>query len=72
MTTLRLSRLHVVAGLREEAGPRVGQQMFRGVVDAPIDSRRRHAVPEPPKRQAFGPLISVMHIDLSQDELSPF
>ena len=72
MTTLRLSRLHVVAGLREEAGPRVGHQMFRGVVDALMDSRRRHAVRELRSRQAFGPLIAVMHVEPSQDDSAPF
>lgn len=67
-----LSRGTVVAGVREQAGPRIGTQMFRSVVDAMVDSRRRKAVHELRKHQAFGPLITVMHVDLTTRELLPF
>lgn len=72
LTPARLSRLHVVAGVREEAGPRVGRMAWRGVIDAVVDSRRKKAVQELRRHQAFGPLISVMHVGLHQDELLPF
>ena len=67
-----LSRGTVVAGVREQAGPRVGTVAWRSVVDAMVDSRRRKAVTELRRHQSFGPLISVMHVDLTTDELSPF
>ncbi len=67
-----LSRGTVVAGVREQAGPRVGTQVFRSVVDAVVDSRRRKAVRELRRHQAFGPLIGVMHVDLTTRELLPF
>jgi len=67
-----LSRGTVVAGVREEAGPRVGAQVWRSVLDAVVDSRRRKAVRELRKHQAFGPLITVLHVDLTTRELLPF
>lgn len=67
-----MSRGTVVAGVREQVGPRVGSVAFRSMVDAMVESRRRKAVKELRKHQTFGPLISVMHVDLTTDELSPF
>jgi hypothetical protein len=67
-----LSRGHVVAGVREQTGPRIGTQLFRSVVDALVDSRRRKAVRDLRKHQAFGPLITVMHVDLTTREMLPF
>ncbi len=67
-----LSRGTVVAGVREQAGPRIGTQVFRSVVDALVDSRRRKAVRDLRKHQAFGPLITVMHVDLTTREMLPF
>jgi hypothetical protein len=68
----RLSRGTVIAGVREQAGPRIGTQAWRSVIDAMVDSRRRKAVRELRKHQAFGPLITVMHVDLTTRELLPF
>jgi hypothetical protein len=76
MTAFSLPRLHargtVVAGVREAAGPRVGSTAWRNVLDAVVDSRRRKAVRELRHHQSFGPLVTVMHVDLTTRELLPF
>jgi hypothetical protein len=68
MTALRLSRLHVVAGVREEAGPRVGQYVYRGALDAVVDSRRVQTAREFRRQRAIGPSLTLMHADGVQDD----
>lgn len=45
---------------------------LRSLAGLIVDSRRRRALREIRRHQAFGPLISIRHIGLTRDELLPF
>jgi hypothetical protein len=49
-----------------------GFGFWRSITEAIVDSRRRKAIRELRRHQAFGPLISIKHIGLTRDELLPF
>jgi hypothetical protein len=49
-----------------------GLGLFRAIAGAIVDSRRRQAIREMRRHQAFGPLISIKHIGLTRHELLPF
>lgn len=49
-----------------------GGTLLRFIAGAIIDSRRRKAMREMRRHQAFGPLVSIRHIGLTRDELMPF
>lgn len=49
-----------------------GFSFWRFLMEAAVDSRRRKAIRELRRHQAFGPLISIKHIGLTRDELLPF
>ena len=46
--------------------------VLRRLAEVIVDSRRRRAIRELRRHQAFGPLISIKHIGLTRDELLPF
>ena len=52
--------------------PRFGFGFWRFVTEAIVDSRRRKALRELRRHQAFGPLINIKHIGLTQQDLLPF
>jgi hypothetical protein len=54
------------------AAPALGFGFLRSLAEIVVDSRRRRAIRELRRHQAFGPLISVKHIGLTRDELLPF
>ena len=49
-----------------------GFGFWRFLMAAAVDSRRRKAIRELRRHQAFGPLINIKHIGLTRDELLPF
>jgi hypothetical protein len=53
-------------------GPGLIRRIALMTVEAVVDSRRRHALRELRRHQAFGPLISIKHIGLTRAELLPF
>lgn len=46
--------------------------LLRSLAGAIVDSRRRRALREIRRHQAFGPLVSIKHIGLTRHELLPF
>lgn len=54
------------------ANTRFGFGFWRAVTEAVVDSRRRRALRELRRHQAFGPLINIKHIGLTQQDLLPF
>jgi hypothetical protein len=61
-----------VVTARPRSVPAPGPGLLRRIAEAMVDSRRRKAIRDLRRHQAFGPLISIKHIGLTRDELLPF
>ncbi|MFO1148193.1 MAG: hypothetical protein U1E62_07430 [Alsobacter sp.] len=72
MTVASALRGPAVLTARPRTVPAPGPGLFRRIVEAIVDSRRRKAIRDLRRHQAFGPLISIKHIGLTRDELLPF